>query len=168
MWFRFHARYNYYYLLPITFSETTTLSDLPVTCLDSKKEIYVNGSAEAISFIESKNNYAAQSLEIDYEQINNLYPKTKLKFQDRHAALNKFLYTKMVIMNRFQPLCPPILNPDGTPLGGTDPEEDKVLQRSKLAREKAHGDLKQGTGGVVITPDKWLPITPGRWLPITP
>ena len=124
---------------------TTALSDLPVTCLDQRKEIYVNGSSEAISFIESKKNYNAENLEIDYEQINSLYPKTKLKFQDRHAALNKFLYTKMVIMNRYQPLCPPILNPEGIPLGGTDPAADKVLQRCTKAREKANGDLKQGS-----------------------
>jgi len=123
--------------------KTTALSDLPVTCLDQKKEIYVNGSSEAISFIESKKNYNAENLQIDYEQINNLYPKTKLKFQDRHAALNKFLYTKLVIMNRYQPLCPPILNPEGIPLGGTDPAADKVLQRCTKAREKANGDLKQ-------------------------
>ena len=51
----------------------------------------------------------------------------------------------MVIMNRYQPLCPPILNPEGIPLGGTDPAADKVLQRCTKAREKANGDLKQGS-----------------------
>ena len=48
-------------------------------------------------------------------------------------------------MNRYQPLCPPILNPEGIPLGGTDPAADKVLQRCTKAREKANGDLKQGS-----------------------
>ena len=59
--------------------------------------------------------------------------------------MNKFLYTKLVIMNRYQPLCPPILNPEGIPLGGTDPAADKILQRCTKAREKANGDLKQGS-----------------------
>ena len=157
-WYRFVSSRTYFFqflqerrfliieiYLQILFVETTALSDLPVTCLDQRKEIYVNGSSEAISFIESKKNYTAENLEIDYEQINSLYPKTKLKFQDRHAALNKFLYTKMVIMNRYQPLCPPILNPEGIPLGGTDPAADKVLQRCTKAREKANSDLKQGS-----------------------
>ena len=157
-WYRFVSSRTYFFqflqerrfliieiYLQILFVETTALSDLPVTCLDQRKEIYVNGSSEAISFIESKKNYNAENLEIDYEQINSLYPKTKLKFQDRHAALNKFLYTKMVIMNRYQPLCPPILNPEGIPLGGTDPAADKVLQRCTKAREKANSDLKQGS-----------------------
>lgn len=157
-WYRFVSSRTYFFqflqerrfliieiYLQILSVETTALSDLPVTCLDQRKEIYVNGSSEAISFIESKKNYNAENLEIDYEQINSLYPKTKLKFQDRHAALNKFLYTKMVIMNRYQPLCPPILNPEGIPLGGTDPAADKVLQRCTKAREKANSDLKQGS-----------------------
>lgn len=157
-WYRFVSSRTYFFqflqerrfliieiYLQILSLETTALSDLPVTCLDQRKEIYVNGSSEAISFIESKKNYNAENLEIDYEQINSLYPKTKLKFQDRHAALNKFLYTKMVIMNRYQPLCPPILNPEGIPLGGTDPAADKVLQRCTKAREKANSDLKQGS-----------------------
>jgi len=60
--------------------DSNTIHDLPVTCLDPENQVYVNGSAELISFIETKENYERENLDIDWEEISSLYPKVQGKF----------------------------------------------------------------------------------------
>ena len=126
----------------MTSSETRTLEDLPIVCFDDKSAVYVNGSSESISFIETKSYFAAVDQELSWAEVNEFYPRVEVKWQDRTSALNKFLYVKWAIMNKYLPVRPPVASRDLL-----DEEFDNRQEIWKKAREIANSsEMKQATG----------------------